>query len=81
VALSVGVVICTLGTSALNALEVFFLRDNLHTSVSWLGTLYAAIGIGAVGGALADGWADRRIGSARIFWLAMVLGRLIRSYW
>lgn len=77
VALSVGVVICTLGTGALNALAVFFLRDNLHASVSWLGTLYAAIGIGGVGGALLGGWAGRRIGSARVFWLAMVLGGLL----
>jgi MFS family permease len=77
VALSTGVVICTLGTGALNALDVFFLRDNLHTSVSWLGTLYAAIGTGAVGGALAGGWAGRRIGPARVFWLAMVLGGLL----
>lgn len=77
VALSVGVVTCTLGTGALNALAVFFLRDNLHASVSWLGTLYAAIGIGGVGGALLGGWAGRRIGSARVFWLAMVLGGLL----
>jgi MFS family permease len=45
--------------------------------VSWLGTLYAAIGTGAVGGALAGGWAGRRIGPARVFWLAMVLGGLL----
>jgi MFS-type transporter involved in bile tolerance (Atg22 family) len=80
VALSVGVVICTLGTSALNALGVFFLCDNLHTSVSWLGTLYAATGVGAIGGALACGWAGRRIGSAEVFWLGMVLGGLLLVY-
>lgn len=77
VALSVGVVTCTLGTGALNALAVFFLRDNLHASVSWLGTLYGAISIGGAGGALLGGWAGRRIGSARVFWLAMVLGGLL----
>jgi MFS family permease len=81
VALSVGIVICTLGTGALNALAVFFVRDNLHTSIGWLGTLYAAIGIGGVGGALASGWAGRRIGPARVFWLAMVLsGLLLLAY-
>jgi MFS family permease len=77
VALSVGVVICTLGTGALNALQVFFLRDNLHTSANWLGTLSAAIGIGSVGGALTGGWAGHRIGPARVFWLAMVLGGVL----
>jgi len=54
-----------------------FLRDNLHTSASWLGTLYAAIGIGSVAGALAGGWAGHRIGPARVFWLAMVLGGVL----
>ena len=77
VALRAGVVICTLGTGALNTLEVFFLRDNLHTSPGWLGTLYAAISAGAVGGALAGGWAGRRIGSARVFWIAMVQGGVL----
>lgn len=57
VAMSVGVVICTLGTGALNALEVFFIRDNLHSAVSWLGTFSAVLGLGAVGGSLQGGWA------------------------
>jgi MFS family permease len=77
VALTTGVVICTLGTGALNALSVFFLRDNLHAAPGWLGTLYAAISIGAIGGALLCARAVRRIGAARVFWLAMVLGGLL----
>jgi MFS family permease len=61
VAMSIGVVICTLGTGALNALEIFFLRDNLHAAANWLGTFSAAIGAGAVAGALLGGWAGSRI--------------------
>lgn len=77
VAMSAGVVICTLGTGALNALEIFFLRDNLHAAASWLGIFYAAIGTGAIAGALLGGWAGSRIGSPRVFWLGMVAGGLM----
>ncbi len=74
VALCGGVVIATLGTGALNTLQVFFLTDNLHAAASWLGILFAAAGAGAVVGALLGGWATARVGPARVFWLAMVLG-------
>lgn len=74
VALSAGVVVTTLGTGALNALEVFFLRDDLHAAARWLGVLYAAVGAGAVAGALLGGWAAGRIGAARVFWLGLVAG-------
>jgi MFS family permease len=74
VALCVGVVVVTLGAGALNALEVFFLRDDLHAAARWLGVLYAATGGGAVAGALLGGWAVGRIGAARVLWLALVAG-------
>jgi MFS family permease len=74
VALCGGVVIATLGTGALNTLQVFFLTDNLHAAASWLGILFAAAGAGAVVGALLGGWATARVGPARVFWLGMVLG-------
>ena len=77
VAMIAGVIVCTLGTGALNALEIFFLRDNLHAGASWLGTFSAAIGTGAVAGALLGGWAGRRTGPARVFWLGMVAGGLL----
>jgi MFS family permease len=76
-ALCAGVVTATLGTGALNTLQVFFLRDNLHAPASWLGTLYAAAGAGAVVGALLAGWIARRIGAARVLWVCMVLGGLL----
>jgi MFS family permease len=74
VALCAGVVVTTLGTGALNALEVFFLRDDLHSAARWLGVLYAAVGAGAVAGAILGGWAAGRIGAARVFWLGLVVG-------
>jgi MFS family permease len=74
VALCAGVVVTTLGTGALNALEVFFLRDDLHSAARWLGVLYAAVGAGAVAGAMLGGWAAGRIGAARVFWLGLVVG-------
>lgn len=77
VAMMTGVIVCTLGTGALNALEVFFLRDNLHIAASWLGAFSAAIGTGAVAGAILGGWAAGRIGPGRIFWLGMTTGGLL----
>lgn len=77
VALCAGVVIATLGTGALNTLQVFFLSDNLHAAASWLGTLYATAGAGAVAGAVATGWMAGRIGAGRVFWLGMIAGGLL----
>lgn len=77
VAMSVGVIVCTLGTGALNALEVFFIRDNLHGAASWLGAFSAAVGAGAVAGALLGGWAGSRIGATRVFWAGMVAGGIL----
>lgn len=74
VALCVGVVVTTLGTGALNALEVFFLRDDLHAAARWLGVLYAAGGAGAVAGAMLGGWAAGRIGAGRVCWLSLLAG-------
>ena len=77
VAMSIGVMICTLGTGALNALEVFFIRDNLHATAAWLGTFTAVIGVGAIAGALTGGWAGSRIGPGRVFWIGMVTGGVL----
>jgi hypothetical protein len=34
------------GVGALNALDVFFVSDNLHAQAKWLGFLGAAFGLG-----------------------------------
>lgn len=73
ITLTVGVVIATLGTGALNALAVFFVPVNLHVGAKWLGTLIGGIGLGAIAGALLTGPVARRIPPARIFWLGLIL--------
>jgi MFS family permease len=76
VALSAGVVVATLGTGALNTLEVFFLTGDLHAAARWLGALYAAVGAGAVAGALLAGGIAGRVGAARLLRLGLVVGGL-----
>ncbi|HCI78068.1 MAG TPA: MFS transporter, partial [Ktedonobacter sp.] len=43
--------IATLGAGAFDALYVFFLTGNLHTSASFTGIIATALGIGTIGGA------------------------------
>ncbi len=50
--LTLGVIVATLGAGAINALNVFFVPHNLHVAASWLGTLTAGEGAGAIAGAL-----------------------------
>lgn len=73
-ALCGGVVVATMGTGALNALEVFFVTDNLHVAGSWLGLIAAATGVGAIAGALAGGWIASRIDARRLFSGGLVCG-------
>lgn len=73
ITITVGVVIATLGTGALNSLMVFFVPYNLHVGAKWLGTLIGAIGVGAIAGSLLAGPAAKRVPPARLFWLGLVL--------
>jgi MFS family permease len=80
--LLVSLVIVMFGAGALNALDVFFVTVNLHTSASLFGVLSAAIGSGAVLGAIAASTLGSRIPAARIFWISLLLtsvGLLIYS--
>lgn len=67
------VTIAMLGVGALNALDVFFVTDNLRVDASWLGTLGGAFGVGSVIGALTATAAASKFGAARMFWTGMVL--------
>jgi MFS family permease len=58
---------------ALNALNVFFMRSNLHTSSNWVGTLNAALGAGSIVGALLAARFAGWLGEARVFSYGVVL--------
>ncbi len=69
--------IYTLGVGALNALDVFFVKDNLNASVSWLGFLTGGFGIGSIAGALLAAPAAKRISAARLFCMGLTLAGVI----
>lgn len=66
------VTIATIGTGALNSVEVFFVTRNLHSAASWLGYIFAAYGIGSIIGNLLAGKLAARGGTSRLFSLSMV---------
>jgi MFS family permease len=80
-ALAVAAVVATLGTGALNTLDVFFVTRNLHVSAHWYGTLGMAEGIGALLGALTAGWLCARYTDVRVFVGGMLAaGLLVVAY-
>jgi MFS family permease len=80
-ALLVTVVVATLGAGALNALDIFFLIQNLHAPVQLFGVLSTAAGAGVLVGAILAGLFARRLGEARTFWLAVLaVGALLLIY-
>lgn len=62
---------------ALNALDIFFVTQNLHTSVSLYGLLSTALGAGLTVGALLAGALAQRLGLMRTFWLSLVVGGVL----
>lgn len=69
------------GFGALNALNVFFVRDNLHTSAKWLGALDAAFGIGSIVGALIVARSAGWLTETRVFSYGMIItGLLVAIY-
>jgi MFS family permease len=80
-ALLVTGIILIASDSALNTLDIFFVTQNLHTAPALYGNLLAAIGLGAVVGAILAGLLAQRIGVARTFWFSLLtLGVLILFY-
>jgi MFS family permease len=71
--LGVGIVLAMLGLGGVNALAVFFIQYNLHSSASLLGTVVGSVGVGAVAGALLTGVLAKRILAAQIFWISLVV--------
>ena len=69
------------GSSAINALGVFFLTNNLHQSPAFLGILSTATGIGVLVGSVVAALIVPRLGSARTFWLGtLITGILLLLY-
>jgi len=80
-ALLVAGVLVMLGSGALNALNIFFLTQNLRASASLYGLLSGATGVGLLVGAVAGGLMAARVGLARVLWLSLVaLGLLVLLY-
>lgn len=71
--LAVAIVLIMLGGGAINALDVFFVTQNLHASVTVYGLLGAVQGIGAILGAILLSAFAPRIGAARTLWAGMLL--------
>ncbi|HEY7358334.1 MAG TPA: MFS transporter, partial [Ktedonobacterales bacterium] len=62
-----------LGASALNALDIFFVRDNLHAPLNLYGFLETAQGVGAILGAVLTGMLAKKIGMARLLVVSLFL--------
>jgi MFS family permease len=79
--LIVTVAIAMLGGGALNALDIFFVTQNLHAAPSLYGLLDGAYGAGALVGAVAAALFAARLGIVRTFWLSvLLLGGMILVY-
>ncbi|HEX5493439.1 MAG TPA: MFS transporter, partial [Mycobacteriales bacterium] len=77
----VTVVVGTLGAGAMNALDVFFVSDNLHVAPHWYGTLGMALGIGSVIGAVLGSRLTNRLGAGRTVYVGLLAtGLLIMVY-
>lgn len=70
--LLVSLFIVMLGGGALNALDVFFVINNLATSANLYGFVGAAMGAGVLVGALLAGGLAGRIGLNRMYWMSLV---------
>ncbi len=65
-------VIVMLGAGAFNALNIFFVTQNLHASASVYGLLVSATGLGAILGAVFATAFAQRLGVVRVFWVSVV---------
>lgn len=71
-AVGVTVIVAMAGLGFINALDIFFVTDNLHAAPNVYGYLEAIDGAGLVVGSVAAATLVPRIGSARSFWLSVM---------
>ena len=67
-------VVAQLGTGAIDALNIFFLTDNLHVAAKLLGVVSMAFELGAIVGALVASWFVKLIGARNVIWLGLISG-------
>jgi MFS family permease len=72
-AITISVVVATLGIGSINALDVFFLTDNLHAAAGSFGVLGATFGLGSIVGALIASAIGNRIRAGTLFWTMLAL--------
>ncbi len=81
VTITVSAVIIMLGAGSLDTLDVFFVTRTLHASAGFYGLISAAMGAGALLGAIGVSVFAKRLNMARVFWISMLLcGLLITVY-
>jgi MFS family permease len=79
--LTLAISVASLGTGAVNVLEVFFVTDVLHQRAALLGFLNATFAVGMIAGMVAAPWLERRIGTPRIFvWGLLLAGLFLVGY-
>ncbi len=77
----IALAIDTLGSSALNGLNLFFVAGTLHAPVALFGLIATALGLGTLLGSAVANWLIERFGDARVFWVSLLInGLLIMAY-
>ena len=71
--LLVTIVVVSLGAGAINSLMVFFVSNNLHVNVTYVGVLDGSFGIGVIAGALVVSMLSGKVQETRLY-TAAILG-------